>query len=595
MGKHARFWATIAVSYWLGTALAFGQGITNLTGIESNIAISGAGYFFLLDPNTGLSLATRFGMFLIDSSGYFVSTEGYRLQGYSDATLTNLGDVRLATDSPSPQIYSYDIEGNGKIIADLSDGTQVCAGQILLQNFSNSQNLGRYINGLSIINPSARPLANPLPPGANGLGTLVPGELETPIPSVSLGAVSPAGPAITQGILYETSVPDDLSIEGNGFFVVRDTNSNTTFATRAGACYLDANGFLVNYAGMRLQGSTGDLQITQTARTVSYSVDLTGTITTEYDDGTTAAVGQILLTDCAHSNLLVRSNFNLYSMTGAAGPWSPLTPPQTGGFGFVVSGTAELSQFDQSILNVRSHLNFFLQGALESTCSASNLAINGQGFFTVRDPATGIFYATRDGEFQLDASSHLIDTNGFRVQGMNDPNLSTAGDIVIDSHGAPSLSDSNATLAAFRIDWEGNIIAKLSDGTEFERGQILLQNYANLQGLMPCAHLLYTNLVAARPEFGTSGGPPGIGNLGNVAQGYVEIPYEPPQVQLLPQTGFRVLAQNLLGSVIVQVSSDLQTWTNAGEIDGSIMADGEFYDTNTAAGPARFYRLQLQQ
>ncbi|WP_034943415.1 flagellar hook protein FlgE [Erwinia oleae] len=45
----------------------------------------------------------------------------------------------------------------------------------------------------------------------------------------------------------------DLAINGNGFFVVRDTNGSTTY-TRAGYFGKDANGFLVNNLGGKLQG-----------------------------------------------------------------------------------------------------------------------------------------------------------------------------------------------------------------------------------------------------------------------------------------------------------------------------------------------------
>ena len=57
----------------------------------------------------------------------------------------------------------------------------------------------------------------------------------------------------TQGSLETTGKMDDLAIEGNGFFVLKD--GNRTFYTRAGDFGLDENGTLVNPAdGMRVQG-----------------------------------------------------------------------------------------------------------------------------------------------------------------------------------------------------------------------------------------------------------------------------------------------------------------------------------------------------
>jgi flagellar hook protein FlgE len=60
----------------------------------------------------------------------------------------------------------------------------------------------------------------------------------------------------TQGALNNTGVSTDLSLDGDGFFVVTGTVSGTsgTFFSRAGQMSLDKDGFLVNSTGMKLQG-----------------------------------------------------------------------------------------------------------------------------------------------------------------------------------------------------------------------------------------------------------------------------------------------------------------------------------------------------
>ena len=60
----------------------------------------------------------------------------------------------------------------------------------------------------------------------------------------------------TQGLPTTTSSPTDLSISGNGFFVVatRPTGAGTQEFTRAGSFTPDANGNLVNSAGLYLMG-----------------------------------------------------------------------------------------------------------------------------------------------------------------------------------------------------------------------------------------------------------------------------------------------------------------------------------------------------
>ena len=55
-------------------------------------------------------------------------------------------------------------------------------------------------------------------------------------------------------------------------------------------------------------------------------------------------------------------------------------------------------------------------GSLETTGLPGDLAIEGAGYFIVRDPS-GRSYYTRDGAFTLNAQNELVNANGMRVQG----------------------------------------------------------------------------------------------------------------------------------------------------------------------------------
>jgi len=59
----------------------------------------------------------------------------------------------------------------------------------------------------------------------------------------------------------------------------------------------------------------------------------------------------------------------------------------------------------------------FAQGAIETTTEATDLAIGGKGFFTVKVPDTDDQYYTRAGNFRFDSDGYLVDTNGYRLQG----------------------------------------------------------------------------------------------------------------------------------------------------------------------------------
>jgi len=57
------------------------------------------------------------------------------------------------------------------------------------------------------------------------------------------------------------------------------------------------------------------------------------------------------------------------------------------------------------------------QGSIQNTTSPTDMAINGNGMFALKDPASGQTSYTRAGAFFLDKDSNLIDGQGFVVQG----------------------------------------------------------------------------------------------------------------------------------------------------------------------------------
>lgn len=76
----------------------------------------------------------------------------------------------------------------------------------------------------------------------------------------------------------------------------------------------------------------------------------------------------------------------------------------------------------------------FGSGSFETTGNATDLSIDGDGFFMVNDAQGGTFY-TRAGAFHLDNEGSLVDSNGFKVQGYNltSANPNTLTDISLSS------------------------------------------------------------------------------------------------------------------------------------------------------------------
>lgn len=165
--------------------------------------------------------------------------------------------------------------------------------------------------------------------------------------------------------------------------------------------------------------------------------------------------------------------------------------------------------------------NLFNQGAITTTSKGTDLAIAGEGFFVVANPADAAQFATRAGDFKLDPAGYLVTNQGFRVQGFSDPGLATRGDIMIDATGAPATAAPGSSVTGMSIDDYGRINVQLSDGTKFVRGQVLLQNFRDPQALTKAGGNLYSGLATAGPMTQTQA--PSTNGLGAVKAGSLEL------------------------------------------------------------------------
>ncbi len=169
--------------------------------------------------------------------------------------------------------------------------------------------------------------------------------------------------------------------------------------------------------------------------------------------------------------------------------------------------------------------NTWTTGAMTMTGVETDLAIqdpNGDNFFVVRDPVSNETFVTRVGNFQLSDSGYLETNNGLRVQGYNDSGLTTIGDLKIDASDKPSGVDASAAFKSFSIDTEGKVKVVLSNGEDYDRGQVLLQRFTKPDGLVKRGNNLYSGQAAAGPAFTTLQAP-GSNGLGKIQSGTIEL------------------------------------------------------------------------
>ena len=140
----------------------------------------------------------------------------------------------------------------------------------------------------------------------------------------------------------------------------------------------------------------------------------------------------------------------------------------------------------------------FVQGNLQQSGNAYDLAIQGNGFFQVQMPDGTTGY-TRDGGFQVDAAGQLVTNQGYPVlPGITGP--------------ADAKSVTVAQDGTVQVTTAGN-------ATPNTIGQLQLANFVNPAGLESLGQNLYAETAASgTPNTGV----PGSNELGTLRQGFVE-------------------------------------------------------------------------
>lgn len=140
----------------------------------------------------------------------------------------------------------------------------------------------------------------------------------------------------------------------------------------------------------------------------------------------------------------------------------------------------------------------FTQGGLKETGNQLDVAINGNGFFQVRQPDGSLAF-TRDGTFTLSPEGEIVTQNGLSLE-------------------PPATIPPDAVQV--NISQNGIVTARLQGEPEpIELGQIELARFANPAGLQAKGGNLYLQSEASgQPVIGA----PGQDGLGTVRQGYLE-------------------------------------------------------------------------
>lgn len=161
----------------------------------------------------------------------------------------------------------------------------------------------------------------------------------------------------------------------------------------------------------------------------------------------------------------------------------------------------------------------FALGPIEQTGSALDVAITGEGFFSMVSSISGQTLYTRNGSFSLDDSGFIHDGSQNRLQVFP---TDAAGNVTsttpVDGQ-APLVNATGATFAGLTVSENGNINAAYDDGSIDVVGRIALASFVAPTGLKQEGS---SNWRATGISGTAIMGEPGTGLYGNLLSGALE-------------------------------------------------------------------------
>lgn len=185
---------------------------------------------------------------------------------------------------------------------------------------------------------------------------------------------------------------------------------------------------------------------------------------------------------------------------------------------------------------VQSISQNFGMGPIEQTGGALDMAVNGDGFFTVKNPVTSAVSYTRNGALTVDDNGYVMDGNGNRLQFFaadatgivqTDPATGQPVDSPVDlqlpanNGSAPSQMSVSpaADFAGVTIGTDGTIKVSYADGSNESLGKIALAQFPAINGLKQVGS---SNWVATGLSGAAQFGVPGDTGMGTVLSGSIE-------------------------------------------------------------------------
>ncbi len=361
-----------------------------------------------------------------------------------------------------------------------------------------------------------------------------------------------------QGVLQAASSPTSLAISGQGFFVTSQnagspSGSNTPVFTRAGAFTPNNQGYLVNAAGLYLQG---------------WQADTNGNISTDPSNlALLQPINVASVSSVAVPTTMVSINANLQSSTTVSQAAQDAGTSATDAYDST-SATTSMAAYSSSGGTTGTKPDFTMQLPISNTQGGTQTVqvnflksttpnqwyaevvgvpassvTSGSGLVTGQI-AKGIVAFTATGA--LDTANTTLPTSlAFGASNASAPgasavnwasslgiggqtvalNLSTSGAGMTQNDGASNVTSINAngtpsgSLTAVQVDPTGNVTAVFSNGVTRKIAQVALATFANPNGLTAISGDAY-QISLASGNFNLKSA--GLGGAGTISPSNLE-------------------------------------------------------------------------
>ena len=324
------------------------QGALNSTGIATDLALQGNGFFVVRGNHNGQTadFFTRAGQFTVDKDGFLVSLAGMRVQGFSadstGAIGAQPGDLLVGTASALPRqtaniTVKANLQSDAAVLATPFDPASPASSS----NFSTSMTVYDSIgsaHGVQVFfsktaagawdwhaMTDTSALTPAVPPNPNALTEIAGGTLAFDT-SGRLSAVT-QDPALTfnpigavQGQTLAFNFGDPTTAGGSGLLGI------SQFSSQSASTFIGQDGF-----------GSGQL--------ASIRIDSTGNINGVFTNGQTRVLGQVAVAGFSGPDQLERVGGNLFQQTQGSGQ-PVIGAPGAGGRASIISGSLEQSNVD---------------------------------------------------------------------------------------------------------------------------------------------------------------------------------------------------------------------------------------------------------